>query len=61
MHPLLLPHSLSLLSNGQWAVLSPGVMWLGLEVDQCVPSSAEINVWSYTFTPPIHFHGMVLN
>jgi hypothetical protein len=42
--------------------LSLGEKWLGHEADHSPPSSAEINnAWSYTSTPPIHLHGMVLS
>jgi len=34
---------------------------LGHEADRSPPSSAKVkNVWSYTSTPPICLHGMVL-
>jgi hypothetical protein len=48
----------------QWV---PGALSLGLkspgrESDQSPPSSAEVkNAWSYTFTPPIRLHGVVLS
>jgi hypothetical protein len=41
--------------------LSWGVKQLGYEADHSCPSSAEVNsAWSYTSTPPIYLHGMVL-
>jgi hypothetical protein len=40
--------------------LTPGVKWLGCEADHSSPSSAEVkNVWSYTSTPGLCFHGVV--
>jgi hypothetical protein len=34
----------------------------GLEADHSPPPSAEVkNEWSYTSTPPIRLHGLVLN
>jgi hypothetical protein len=34
----------------------------GREADHSPTSSAEVkNVWSYTSTPPIHLHGVVLS
>jgi len=34
----------------------------GREADHSPPSSAEVkNAWSYTSTPPICLHGVVLN
>jgi hypothetical protein len=43
----------------QWV---PGVKRPGLEADQSHPSSAEVqNAWSYTSTPAVRLHGMVLN
>jgi hypothetical protein len=47
----------------QWVsgALSLGVKRPGREADHSPPSSAEVkNVWSYTSTPPIRLHGMVL-
>jgi len=40
----------------------PPIKWVpGHEADHSSPSNAEImNVWSYTSSPPIHFHGSVL-
>jgi hypothetical protein len=36
--------------------LSPGVKWLGHEVHQSTPSTAEVkNEWSYISTPPYTF------
>jgi hypothetical protein len=40
---------------------SPRVKWLGLEADQSSPSSAEVkNAWSYTSSPFVHVHGVML-
>jgi hypothetical protein len=42
--------------------LSLGVKRPGREVDHSPPSSAEVkNAWSYTSTPSIYLHGMVLS
>jgi hypothetical protein len=44
-----------------WA-LSLGEKRPGREADNSHPSSAEVkNAWSYTSTPPIRFHGVVLS
>jgi hypothetical protein len=48
----------------QWVpgALSLGVKWPGHECDHSPPSNAKVkNAWSYTSTPPIHLHGMVLS
>jgi hypothetical protein len=48
----------------QWVpeALSLGVKLPGREVDHSPPSSAEVKtVWSYTSTPPIRLHGVVLS
>jgi hypothetical protein len=49
----------------QWipGALSLEVKWLGHEVDHSPPSSAEVkkNAWSYTSTPLIHLHCMVIS
>jgi hypothetical protein len=48
----------------QWApvALSLGVKRPGREANHSLPSSAEVkNAWSYTFTPPIRLHGVVLS
>jgi hypothetical protein len=48
----------------QWVPedLSLGVKRLGREADHSPPSSAEVkNVWSYTSTPPIRLHDVVLS
>jgi hypothetical protein len=48
----------------QWVTgaLSVGVKWPGREADHSLPSSAEVkNAWSYTSTPPVHLHGLVLS
>jgi hypothetical protein len=40
------------------------VSWVkrpGREADHSLPSSAEVNEWSYTSTPSIRLHGVVLN
>jgi len=42
--------------------LTPGVMRPGRETDQSPPSSAKFeNAWSYTLTPPIRLHIVVLS
>jgi hypothetical protein len=42
--------------------LSLGVKGLGRKTDLSPPSSAEVkNAWSYTFTPQIRLHEVVLN
>jgi hypothetical protein len=38
-----------------------GVKRSGREADHSPPSSAEVNEWSYTSTPPIRLHGVVLS
>jgi hypothetical protein len=48
----------------QWVpgALSLGVKRQGREADHPPPSSAEFkNAWSYTSTPPIRLHGVVLS
>jgi len=48
----------------QWVpgALSLGVKRPGRDADQSSPSSAEVkNTWSYTCTPPIRLHAMVLS
>jgi hypothetical protein len=41
---------------------SLGLKRLGCEADHSPPFGAEVkNVWSYTSTPPIRLHGMVIN
>jgi hypothetical protein len=48
----------------QWVpgVTSTRVKWLGHEAEHSAPSSAEVkNAWSYTSTPPIRLHGLVLS
>jgi hypothetical protein len=43
-------------------ILSLGVKRPGSEANHSPPSSAEIkNAWSYTSTPPIGLHGVVLS
>jgi hypothetical protein len=40
----------------------PGGKRPGREADHSPPSSAEVkNVWSYTSTPPVRLHGVVLS
>jgi hypothetical protein len=40
----------------------PGVKWPGCEADNSLQSRAEVkNAWSYTSTPPIRLHGVVLS
>jgi hypothetical protein len=42
--------------------LSPGVQRPGREADHSLPSSAKVkNAWSYTSTPPLCLHGLVLS
>jgi hypothetical protein len=42
--------------------LSLGIKRLGLEADYSTPSSVEVkNAWSYTSTPPLSLHGVMLN
>jgi len=41
--------------------LTPWVKQPGHEADHSPSSSAEVNVWSNTSTPPIRLHGVVLN
>jgi hypothetical protein len=42
--------------------LIPGVKRLRREVEHLPPSSAEVkNAWTYTSTPSIRLHGVVLN
>jgi hypothetical protein len=42
--------------------LSMGVKWLGHVADHSPSSSAKVkNAWSYTSTPPVHLHGMVVS
>jgi hypothetical protein len=38
-----------------------GVKRPGREADHSPPSSAEVNEWSYTSTPPVRLHGLVLS
>jgi hypothetical protein len=48
----------------QWVPGAPslGVQWPGREADNSPPASAEVkNGWSYTSTPPIRLHGVVLS
>jgi hypothetical protein len=43
----------------QWV---PGVKRPGSEADHSPSTSIKVkNTWIYTFTPPIHLHGVVLN
>jgi hypothetical protein len=40
----------------------PGVKWARCKADHSFPSSAEVkNAWSYTSTPSIYLHGVVLS
>jgi hypothetical protein len=40
----------------------PAVKWPGREYDHSPPSRDEVrNAWSYTSTPPVHLHGVVLS
>jgi hypothetical protein len=42
--------------------LSLGVKRPGREADHSIPYSAEVkNAWSYTSTPPVRLHGVVLS
>jgi hypothetical protein len=42
-------------------VLSLGIKWPGCEADRSPSPSAEVkNAWSYTSTPPLHLHGVML-
>jgi hypothetical protein len=42
--------------------LSLGIKRPGREADHSPPSSAEVkNAWSYTSTPPVRLHGVVLS
>jgi hypothetical protein len=48
----------------QWIPGAPslGVKRQGIEADHSPPPSAEVkNAWSYTSTPPIRLHGVVLS
>jgi hypothetical protein len=48
----------------QWmpGALSLGVKQPGCEADHSPPSSAKVkNAWSYTSTPPVHLHGVLLS
>jgi hypothetical protein len=38
------------------------VKWLRHETGHSSPSSAKVkNAWSYTSTPPVHFHGILFS
>jgi len=40
----------------------PEVKWPGHEADHSPPSSAKVKEgWSYSTTPPVDLHGMVLS
>jgi len=41
--------------------VSLGAKRPGHEADHSPPSSAEVNAWRYTSTPPIRIHGVMLN
>jgi len=48
----------------QWVpgALFPGVKRPGHEADHSPPPSAKVkNAWSYTSTPTVRFHGIVLS
>jgi hypothetical protein len=48
----------------QWVpgALFLGIKWWGHEADHSPPCSAEVkNAWSYTSTPPIQLHGVMLS
>jgi len=48
----------------QWVpeALSLGIKWPGREADHSTPSTSEVkNAWSYTSTPPVHLHAVVLS
>jgi hypothetical protein len=47
----------------QWVpgALSLVLKWLEREADHSPPRSAEVSVWSYTSTPPLCLHGVVLS
>jgi hypothetical protein len=52
----------SLLSKGYWAAFHRGVTRLERETDHSPPSSAVVmKAWSYTSTPSIRFHCMMLS
>jgi hypothetical protein len=41
--------------------VTPGIKQLQLEADQLFLSAAEVKTtWSFTFTPPLCLHGIVL-
>jgi hypothetical protein len=50
----------SLLFGGYWGALSPGVKRPEREADHLPPCIVEVNVSSYTSSPP-RLHGMMLN
>jgi hypothetical protein len=53
---------LSLLPNGYQGLFPWGLKRPGREADHSLPSGAEIkNALSYTSTPPIRLHGVVLS
>jgi hypothetical protein len=60
------PHQIlgppSLLSNGYWGWLHPGVKWPGCEADQSPSTSAKVkNTWIFTFTLPYTFIAWCMN
>jgi hypothetical protein len=57
-HPNQLWDPSSLLSSGYEELLTHSQ---GMKLTTQPASSAEVNVWSYTSTPPICLHGMVLS
>jgi hypothetical protein len=49
--------------SNQWVLgaLSPGIKWPGREVYYSRPTSTEVkNAWSYTSTPPVGLHSVML-
>jgi hypothetical protein len=52
----------SRLDLGPTQSLSPGGKWPGRDTNHTPPSSAEVeNAWSYTSTPTLRLHGVVLS
>jgi hypothetical protein len=50
------------ISNGYQGLFPCEVKWLGHEADHSLPSNAKVkNAWSFTSTPPICLHGIVLS
>jgi hypothetical protein len=48
------------MSIGYRGTLSVGVKRPGLEADHSHPSSADVNTSSYTSSPPVGLHGLLL-